>query len=133
MLIEDHINFSGQNPLVGPNDDDFGPRFPRHVARLRPEAARILRCPPPPRAGVTLAHGVYVYVLGPSFETPAEIRMFAGLGADAVGMSTVPECIAAVHCGMKVAALSVVTKSCGRSQQCPVDAPRDVGRSGEGL
>ncbi|MEJ0026272.1 MAG: purine-nucleoside phosphorylase [Rhizomicrobium sp.] len=108
MLVEDHINFSGQNPLVGPNDESFGPRFPdlshAYDPGLRAQFEAAAR-----RSGVTLESGVYVYVLGPSFETPAEIRMFASLGADAVGMSTVPECIAAVHCGIRVAALSVIT------------------------
>lgn len=108
MLIEDHINFSGQNPLVGPNDESFGPRFPdmshAYDPGLRAQFEAAAR-----KSGVELARGVYVYVLGPSFETPAEIRMFAALGADAVGMSTVPECIAAVHCGIRVAALSVIT------------------------
>jgi len=108
MLIEDHINFAGLNPLVGPNDESFGPRFPdmTHAydpaLRARFEAAARV-------SGVKLERGVYVWALGPNFETPAEIRMFAALGADAVGMSTVPECIAAVHCGIRVAALSVIT------------------------
>lgn len=108
MLIEDHINFTGQNPLVGPNDDAFGPRFPDMSHAYDPEL-RAKFDAAAARAGVALAHGVYVWALGPSFETPAEIRMFAALGADAVGMSTVPECIAAIHCGMRVAALSVIT------------------------
>ena len=108
MLLEDHINFAGLNPLVGPNDESFGPRFPDLTHAYDPglraqfEAAA-------QKSGVALARGVYVWALGPSFETPAEIRMFAALGADAVGMSTVPECIAAVHCGIRVAALSVIT------------------------
>ncbi len=108
MIVDDHINFSGQNPLIGPNDDSIGPRFfdmseaydPDLRTRLR-EAAR--------RADVAVTNGVYLYALGPNFETPAEVRMFAAFGADAVGMSTVPECLAAIHCGMKVAALSLIT------------------------
>ncbi|HEY5315748.1 MAG TPA: purine-nucleoside phosphorylase, partial [Pirellulales bacterium] len=108
MMIDDHINFSGRNPLVGPNDEAFGPRFfdmsqaydPALCARLKAAAAG---------AGVEMTSGVYVYALGPNFETPAEIRMFATLGADAVGMSTVPECLIANHCGMKVLGLSVIT------------------------
>ncbi len=90
------------------NDERFGPRFPdlTHAydpdLRARFEAAAR-------ESGVKLERGIYVWALGPSFETPAEIRMFANLGADAVGMSTVPECIAAVHCGIRVAALSVIT------------------------
>jgi inosine/guanosine/xanthosine phosphorylase family protein len=108
MVIEDHINFSGQNPLAGPNDESFGPRFfdmsHAYDAGLRNQlhAAAI-------ETGAEVYSGVYVYALGPNFETPAEIRMFAKWGADAVGMSTVPETLAAVHCGMKVAALSVIT------------------------
>jgi len=108
MIVTDHINFSGTNPLVGPNDDAVGPRFPDmtdaydpHLRLLLVEAAR--------DADVEVRKGIYLYTLGPNFETPAEIRMFAALGADAVGMSTVPECIAARHCGLKVAALSLVT------------------------
>ncbi len=108
MIVEDHINFSGQNPLIGPNDERVGPRFfdmtyaydPDLRARLKAAAAK---------AGVAVKSGVYVYALGPNFETPAEVRMFAKLGGDAVGMSTVPECLAANHCGLKVAALSLIT------------------------
>ncbi|HJW42570.1 MAG TPA: purine-nucleoside phosphorylase [Rhizomicrobium sp.] len=108
MLIADHINFSGQNPLVGANDERIGPRFPDMSHAYDPEM-RALFAAAARRAGVAIESGIYVYVLGPSFETPAEIRAFATLGADAVGMSTVPECIAGVHCGMKVMALSVIT------------------------
>ncbi len=108
MLIEDHINLLGINPLTGPNDDEAGPRFPslRDAydpglrARLELAAAA---------AGVELATGVYLATAGPSFETPAEIRAFRTLGADAVGMSTVPEVIVARHCGLRVAAISVIT------------------------
>jgi xanthosine phosphorylase len=108
MLITDHINFLGLNPLVGPNDDDFGPRFvpvsdawdPALGARVR-DAAR--------REGITMHQGVYVAFRGPSFETPAEIRMAQGWGADAVGMSSVPECLIARHCDMKVVGVSCIT------------------------
>lgn len=108
MLIADHINFSGQNPLIGVNDDAVGPRFP-DMSHAYDPGMRGLFAAAAKRAGVALETGIYVYALGPSFETPAEIRMFATLGADAVGMSTVPECLAAVHCGMRVAGLSVIT------------------------
>ncbi|MGH9592392.1 MAG: purine-nucleoside phosphorylase [Bryobacteraceae bacterium] len=108
MLITDHINFSGQNPLIGANDDTIGPRFPDMSHAYDPEM-RTRFAAAARRAGVALESGVYVYVLGPSFETPAEILMFAALGADAVGMSTVPECLAAVHCGMRVLGFSVIT------------------------
>ncbi len=108
MIIDDHINFSGQNPLVGPNDDRFGPRFPDMSFAYDPELRSALRRAADV-AGVKVKSGVYIFGLGPSFETPAEIRLFASWGADAVGMSTVPECIAANHCGMKVAGLSLIT------------------------
>ena len=108
MLITDHINFMGNNPLIGQNEDDFGPRFPdmsrpysRELAENAVAAARDL--------ALTLREGVYIGCTGPSFETPAEIRMFRSMGADAVGMSTVPEVIVANHCGMRVLALSCVT------------------------
>jgi len=108
MVLTDHINFSGQNPLIGPNDESFGARFfdmsHAYDAHLRARLHAAAKA-----EGVDVYDGVYVYVLGPNFETPAEIRMFGKLGADAVGMSTVPETLTAVHCGMKVAAVSVIT------------------------
>ncbi len=108
MIIDDHINFTGRNPLVGANDEAFGPRFPDMTYAYDPQLRAALKAAAG-TAGVPVRNGTYVFVLGPSFETPAEIRLFAGWGADAVGMSTVPECIAANHCGMKVAGLSLVT------------------------
>ena len=107
MIVRDHINFSGINPLAGPNDDSIGPRFPDMSSAYDPVLRAMLAAAR--EAGVAVRTGVYLYTLGPNFETPAEVRMFAMLGADAVGMSTVPECLAARHCGMKVAALSLVT------------------------
>ena len=108
MLIEDHINFMGTNPLIGPNDASFGPRFCDMTYTYTPalrqaaqEAAQAL--------GLTLQKGVYLGCTGPSYETPAEIRAFRTLGADAVGMSTVPEVIAASHCGLQVLAFSLIT------------------------
>ncbi len=107
MVIEDHINLLG-NPLVGPNDDALGPRFPdmseAYDRRLRDVAQAACEA-----VGVPCQRGVYVAMTGPSYETPAEIRMARVLGADAVGMSTVPEVIAARHAGMRVAGLSCIT------------------------
>ena len=108
MVIGDHINFAGRNPLVGPNDEAIGPRFPDMTEAYAPELRQALH-----RAaageGIRLHEGVYLWCLGPSFETPAEIRAVARLGADAVGMSTVPECLLARHAGLKVAAVSTIT------------------------
>ena len=119
MLIKDHINFSGQNPLVGANDENTGPRFPdmsnaydRDMRRQAKELAAKL--------GIILPEGVYLMVLGPNFETAAEIRAFRTLGADAVGMSTVPEVIAAVHAGIKVLAVSAVTNFGTGLQETPL-------------
>jgi xanthosine phosphorylase len=108
MLITDHINLQPVNPLTGPNDDEFGPRFPAmdevYDAALRARMQAAAR-----EAGLTLHEGVYLALLGPSFETPAEVRAYGRLGADAVGMSTVPEAIVARHCGLRVAAVSAIT------------------------
>lgn len=107
MLVEDHINLSGANPLTGPNDDELGPRFPDMSAAYDADLRALLR-KAAAEEGIALSSGVYAQMPGPNFETPAEIRMLAALGADAVGMSTVAECLAARHCGMRVAALSVI-------------------------
>lgn len=108
MLITDHINFLGLNPLVGPNESDFGPRFsPMSDAWDAALSAKIKQAAA--AEGITLHHGVYVAFRGPSFETPAEIRMAQVWGGDAVGMSSVPECIIARHCGMKVVGVSCIT------------------------
>jgi xanthosine phosphorylase len=108
MAVTDHINLMGHNPLAGPNDDAVGPRFPSLRDAYDPALLDELRAAAGER-GIDLAEGVYLAVSGPSFETPAEIRAFRALGADAVGMSTVPETILARHCGLRVAAVSVVT------------------------
>jgi xanthosine phosphorylase len=108
MLLSDHINMQPFNPLVGANDPEFGPRFPGMEDAYDP-ALRALMRESAEAGGVALHEGVYVACLGPSFETPAENRAFARLGGDAVGMSTVPEAIVARHCGMRVAAVSVIT------------------------
>lgn len=108
MLISDHINYSFFNPLIGPNLDDFGPRFPDasdiYTARLRASVQKAAAS-----AGLRLQEGVYMMFSGPSYETPAEIRMARILGADAVGMSTVPEALVAAHCGMQVLGISCIT------------------------
>ncbi len=120
MVIDDHINLLGSNPLVGGNDERFGPRFPDmsevYSTRLRAIADEAGRA-----VGVPLAHGVYVAVQGPSYETPAEIRAFRTLGADAVGMSTVPEAIAARHMGMEVLGLSCITNMAAGVLPQPLD------------
>jgi len=108
MLIADHINFSGSNPLIGPNLDSFGPRFP-DVSDLYTKALRMAIRDKAAEAGIPVQQGVYLMYSGPNYETPAEIRAFRTLGADAVGMSTVPEVIAASHCGIKVLAFSLIT------------------------
>jgi xanthosine phosphorylase len=108
MLITDHINGMGCNPLVGPNDDEFGPRFPAMTGAYDAELAERMRSAAR-SLDVELREGVYMALLGPTFETPAEIRAYQRLGANAVGMSTVPEVIVARHCGMRVAAVSVLT------------------------
>ncbi len=111
VLIADHINLLGDNPLVGPNDDALGPRFPDMSRAYDPqlrslvwEAARDLR--------IVLHEGVYVAVTGPNLETAAEYRFLRAIGADVVGMSTVPEVIVAVHGGMRVLGISIITDSC---------------------
>ena len=108
VIITDHINLQGQNPLVGPNDDRFGPRFPdmtqAYSKLYRETALRAAR-----RLGKTTYQGVYAGLLGPSYETPAEIRYLRSIGADLVGMSTIPEVIVARHMGLRVLAISCVT------------------------
>jgi xanthosine phosphorylase len=108
MLITDHMNMSGANVLAGPNESDLGPRFPSMRDAYDPALRDELRAAAA-ELGIELAEGVYLAVLGPSFETPAEIRAFRTLGADAAGMSTVHETTLARHCGMRVAAVSVIT------------------------
>ena len=108
MLITDHINMQPGNPLVGPNDDEFGPRFlpvdNAYNKELRDQLLSIAH-----QENISLNQGVYLAVLGPNYETAAEIRAFRILGADAVGMSTVPEVLIAHHCGMKVAVIATIT------------------------
>lgn len=120
MLIEDHINLQGGNPLVGPNDEAIGPRFPPLADAYDPAWRAGMRTAAVAE-GIDLARGIYCAWLGPSFETPAEVRMIRLLGADAVGMSTVPETILARHCGLKVAAVAVITNLGVGLSDVPVD------------
>jgi xanthosine phosphorylase len=108
MAISDHINLTGFNPLIGPNDESIGPRFPSLRDAYDPELRAELHAAAS-ELGIDLGEGVYLAVSGPSFETPAEIRAFRTLGADAVGMSTVHETILARHAGMRVAAVSAIS------------------------
>ena len=108
VRIVDHVNLSGLNPLVGENDDRVGPRFPDLTDAYDPALGALLAQVAAERS-IPLRAGVYACLLGPSYETPAEVRMLRGLGADMVGMSTVPEVIAARHMGVRVAGISVVT------------------------
>lgn len=108
MVITDHINFMGTNPLIGPNDFRLGPRFPdmseiydKNLIKIVDAAAKILK--------INIKHGVYIASTGPSYETPAEINMARILGADAAGMSTVPEAIVANYCGLKVIGISCIS------------------------
>ena len=111
MLITDHLNLSGFNPLIGPNDERFGPRFPNmnevYTPACRQMAVRLAAA-----HHITLHQGVYCMLSGPAFETPAEVRMCAILGADANGMSTVPETMTAAYCGLKVLGISALTNYC---------------------
>ena len=134
VLLADHINFTGRNPIAGPNDERFGPRFfdmsEPYSARLRTlahEAAHAM--------SYRLDEGVYISVLGPSFETPAEIRAFRTLGADLVGMSTVQETIAARQMGLEVLGISVVTNMAAGIQEEPLSHEEviETGREVESL
>ena len=108
MLITDHINFTGTNPLIGANEDEMGPRFPDMSQAYSAEYGQIAKDIAKDR-GMHLQEGVYMGLTGPTYETPAEIRMARAMGADAVGMSTVPEVIVAVHSGLKVLGISCIT------------------------
>jgi purine-nucleoside phosphorylase len=110
MLITDHINLTGKNPLVGPNDDTVGPRFPDMSQVYCPQLQKLARTTAL-QEGIALERGVYAGILGPSLETPAETRMFRLLGADAIGMSTVLEAIAARHLGMDILGISCLTNA----------------------
>jgi len=108
LLIEDHISWAGWSPLQGPNDDEWGPRFVAMTDAYDPKLRAVLKAQAA-KLSIALPEGIYAWYLGPNFETPAEIRALRGLGADIVGMSTVPEVIVARHCGLRVATISAVT------------------------
>ncbi len=120
MVITDHLNFQWMNPLVGPNDDAWGERFVGLEGAYDPELRRRLLALAA-GLGIELHEGVYCALLGPLFETPAEIRAYRILGADAVGMSTVPEVIVARHAGLRVAAISAITNLAVGMSQEPID------------
>jgi purine-nucleoside phosphorylase len=120
VVISDHINLQGQNPLVGANDERLGPRFPDMTqAYWRPYREMALKAAR--KLGKTVHEGVYAGLLGPSYETPAEIRYLRAIGADLVGMSTIPEVITARHMGMKVLGISCVTNMAAGILDQPVD------------
>jgi purine-nucleoside phosphorylase len=108
MVMDDHINLMGANPLIGPSDERFGPRFP-DMTEVYARRLRDLTDAAAATVGVPVSHGVYAALHGPSYETPAEIRYLRTIGADAVGMSTVPEAIAARHMGLEVLGISCIT------------------------
>ncbi len=111
IVIEDHINLMGQNPLIGPNDERLGPRFPDLIEPYD-RALQNLALKVALEQNIVAHRGVYVAVVGPNLETRAEYRFLRGIGADVVGMSTVPEALVAVHCGMKVLGFSIITDMC---------------------
>jgi purine-nucleoside phosphorylase len=110
MVIRDHINFTGRNPLIGPNADSIGPRFPDMTMAWSPRLRTILHAAGEAE-GVEMEEGVYVALPGPSYETPAEVRLYAGFGGHAIGMSTVVECIAARWAGLEVCGVSLITNA----------------------
>ncbi len=124
MLIDDHINFLGTNPLIGPNDDRVRPALSGHVGDLLEAAARAGDRSGAARMGLPIEHGVYIAVTGPSYETPAEIRAFRALGADAVGMSTVPEAIVRPSHGHRGARHLVHLEHGGRHPAAAADRGR---------
>ena len=120
MVMDDHINLLGDNPLVGPNEERFGPRFP-DMSEVYSRRLRALADESSAAIGVPVAHGIYVGLRGPSYETPAEIRFLRTIGADAVGMSTVPEAIVARHMGVDVLGISCITNMAAGVLPKPLD------------
>lgn len=129
VLLSDHINLLGDNPLVGSNDDRLGPRFPDMSAPYDP-ALRALARAAARELGIVLREGVYVAVPGPSLETRAEYRMLRAMGADVVGMSTVPEVIVANHAGMRALGISIITDQCLPDALEPADISRIIATAG---
>jgi purine-nucleoside phosphorylase len=125
VLLSDHINLLGDNPLLGSNDERLGPRFPDMSAPYDPELRALARSVAR-ELGIVLREGVYVAVPGPNLETRAEYRMLRGLGADVVGMSTVPEVIVAAHAGMRTIGLSIITDQCLPDALEPADINRII-------
>lgn len=120
IVMRDHINLQGSNPLVGPNDERFGPRFP-DMTHAYSKTYRAAALEEARRLGIEVSEGVYAALPGPSYETPAEIRYLRAIGADVVGMSTVPEVIAARHMGMRVLGISCVTNMAAGILDKPLD------------
>ncbi len=120
MVIRDHLNLMGTNPLIGPNHEEMGPRFPDMTDAYDPALRESLK-QTGRKLGLQLKEGVYAGLTGPSYETPAEIRMLHALGADAVGMSTVPEVIVARHAGLKVCGISCITNLAAGVSEQPLD------------
>jgi purine-nucleoside phosphorylase len=135
MLIEDHLNLTGTNPLIGPNDDRLGPRFPDMTNLYDPELRAVFE-EVGGGLGIPLKRGVYAGLSGPSYETPAEVRMLGALGAHAVGMSTVPEAIVARHAGMRVAGVSCIANAAAGHSNVPLthtDVMETVARSAHAI
>lgn len=130
MVIEDHINLMGDNPLIGVNDDRLGPRFPDmcepYTQALVDRALKVAR-----QEDIVLHKGVFVAVAGPNLETRAEYRFLRNIGSDAVGMSTVPEVIVAVHCGLRVVGMSIITDLCFPDSLEPADVPTIIATANE--
>ena len=116
MIITDQINYTGTNPLIGPNDDRFGPRFPDMSHAYHEYGQEVVR-KAAKELNINIKEGVYMGYSGPTYETPAEIRAYKTLGADAVGMSTVPEVIVAAHSGLKVLGISCITNHAAGFQE----------------
>lgn len=120
MIINDHINIMGKNPLIGPNDEDLGPRFPDMTDLYNKDLIEVAE-KSAKKLGIDIKEGVYMYFTGPSYETAAEVRMARILGADAVGMSTVPEAIIARHRGLKILGISTITNMSTGILDTPLD------------